>query len=68
MLRDIASGMNYLSEKRYVHRDLAARNVLVSKEMICKVSDFGLSRKLEGDTEATFSPRVCFFCKKLNQI
>ena len=27
-----------------MHRDLAARNVLVSEDMVCKVSDFGLAR------------------------
>ena len=27
-----------------VHRDLAARNVLLAEGMVCKVSDFGLTR------------------------
>ena len=32
-----------------VHRDLAARNVLVGDKKVCKISDFGLARGLEGD-------------------
>ena len=50
MLRDVASGMKYLSEMNYIHRDLAARNILVNKDLVCKVANFGLSREIENDS------------------
>lgn len=46
MAKQIACGMAYLNERRFVHRDIATRNCLVNSNMDVKISDFGLARYL----------------------
>ena len=36
--------MEYLGTMKCIHRDLAARNVLVAKNLVIKIGDFGLAR------------------------
>lgn len=44
--QQIADGMVYLSERKFVHRDLATRNCLINESMVVKIADFGLSHKI----------------------
>ena len=41
--------MDFLTQKNIYHGDLAARNVLLTENLVVKISDFGLSRRLYQD-------------------
>ena len=50
---DVALGMSYLYSQGVEHRDLKALNVLLTRDLRCKVTDFGLSKCEDLKTTAT---------------
>lgn len=55
----VASGMAYLERKCFPHQSLAARNVMITKSGVCKVTDYGVERLIDGDSNVgpEHSPR-----------
>ena len=49
--RQVASGMQHLAERGCIHRDIAARNILLTDRCVCKIADFGMSRRLEAESD-----------------
>jgi serine/threonine protein kinase len=60
ILYDASKGLEYLHFKNIIHGDFAARNLLINDKWRIKISDFGLSRRIESGiinkTESDIGP------------
>ncbi|XP_074597886.1 tyrosine kinase receptor Cad96Ca-like [Brevipalpus obovatus] len=53
-----AKGMEFISSYGIIHRDLAARNILVSRDRVCKVADFGLARSVNDSDKDSYEQKT----------
>ncbi|XP_013394256.1 mitogen-activated protein kinase kinase kinase 12 [Lingula anatina] len=64
--KQITSGMNYLHSHKIIHRDLKSPNILISKNDVIKISDFGTCREWnEKSTKMSFAGTVAWMAPEV---
>ena len=63
ILQGVSLGIQYLHSKNIVHRDISSNNILVTKDLVAKLSDFGVAKIINPQqaTSHTQTPGTLIF-------
>jgi mitogen-activated protein kinase kinase len=64
----ILQGLAYLYSKKLIHRDIKPSNVLLSREGVVKLCDFGVSGELIASVAGTFTGTSLYMAVSLVQL
>ena len=53
IIHGITEGIRYAHERRCIHRDIKPQNILLTNEMVPKITDWGISKVLEENNKKT---------------
>jgi len=58
IIKGICYGLKYLHGERIFHLDLKPSNILLDKDMVPKIADFGLSRLFSGTLQSHITKNI----------
>ncbi|XP_065911430.1 uncharacterized protein [Dysidea avara] len=53
IMQDITLGIQYLHSHEIIHRDLSSNNVILTKNLVAKLADFGVAKMIDPQTART---------------
>src|SRR4029079_2105229 len=57
-IRDAAEAVHYAHQQGTLHRDLKPSNLLIDRQNRVRITDFGLARRIEGNSDLTLTGQV----------